>query len=125
MSEIEAVMLALLQVPKIFTRVNKARDDKYYYEICCFDKNDEAIVIAAYKDKDEAYIREDELQRRAIANTVILASHAALIEAGLKIVAREPTDKMTEIGIDIWQNLPGTDDHQVRSNWRAMWDAAL
>lgn len=58
------------------------------------------------------------------ARAAILAYRTALRVHGLKIVAREPTEAMTEIGIDIWCNLPGTDDHQVRSNWRAMWDVA-
>jgi len=55
------------------------------------------------------------------ARTAIEAHRAALAAAGYKIVAREPTEAMTEAAAS---PLVATSREWVSKWWRAMWDAA-
>jgi hypothetical protein len=57
---------------------------------------------------------------RYLARAAILASRAALAEAGYKIVAREPTGAGCKRASDLYHS----DGGSIADVWRAMWDAA-
>lgn len=58
------------------------------------------------------------------ARAAILASRAALLAEGRKVVAREPTDNMDMTAWQFEHGEHGTGLFNWRNAWRAMWDAA-
>lgn len=104
---VDRVAAAIADTPNLVMRVNKARGDGLIHEICW--PAPELIVIAAYRDHEEAFIRIQQLQHRAWARAGILAM-------------REPTKAMIEASNREWD---GRMSHRSSGAWQAMIDAAL